>query len=123
MKTKTPVICFWCAQPTGEFEELDFQADQVVLNYLMCPACHEKSDGMIKLVETETQPQSDGQMPIVVVNNTQIFPTGRWMTVPKDAELISQVFGKDAEDMLKYEQLLVNNETFEYALSTQEVRH
>jgi hypothetical protein len=101
MKTKKVEIqglCFWCGSETGpeerEEEEGKPTPERAMVSYLPCRTCGDKFRGGITLFEAQETPFYKDQPS--VGNGIDLFPSGRWITLPQEAAL-QGAFDSEAE--------------------------
>lgn len=85
-------ICFWCGEHKNEIalcghignyrKGEDFEAPKnCILDYEPCDKCKEIWDKGVVLIEVDTKPQAEGQLPI----QDPYYPTGRYAVMEKSS--------------------------------------
>lgn len=101
-KKKIESLCFWCGSEMGlterEEEEGEITPERAIVSYLPCRGCVDKFKGGITLFEAQEIPFYKNQPS--VGNGVDLFPSGRWITLPKEATL-QGAFGHEAEEEVR----------------------
>jgi hypothetical protein len=105
MKTKKveiQALCFWCGSGMGpderEEEEGKITPERAMVSYVPCRGCGDKFRGGITLFEAQETPFYKDQPP--VESGVALFPSGRWITLPREATL-PRAFGSEAADEVR----------------------
>lgn len=105
MKTKKVEIqslCFWCGSEMGaaerEEEEGKTTPERAMVSYLPCRGCGDKFKGGITLFEAQETPFYKDQPPVEM--GLDLFPSGRWVTLPQGTAL-QRTFGNEAAEEVR----------------------
>ncbi len=100
-KKKVESLCFWCGSEMGfaerEEEEGKITPERAIVSYFPCRACGDKFKGGITLFEAQETPFYEDQPS--VGNGVDLFPSGRWITLPQDTTLQGAFGGKATEEI------------------------
>lgn len=96
-------VCFFCGEASGIalFGRMkgDVEAPkEVLIDYEPCNKCKERFEQGSLLLEVDTVPHISGQPPIQRQENQELYPTGRYKVIKKEA--CERIFGAIHEKAL-----------------------
>lgn len=106
-------LCFWCGEGRNEVALLGaaYKGEaphNLLLDYEPCDSCGEKMALGITLVEATQRPAFTHQR---VIQEPDVYPTGKWWVMKEDA--VKRIFtpGKTVEAMLEKRKAFIDPET------------
>jgi hypothetical protein len=101
-KIEIRALCFWCGSEMGiderEEEEGKIAPERAMVSYIPCRTCGEKFKGGITLFEAQETPFYKDQPPVEM--GLDLFPSGRWVTLPQGSAL-QRAFGNEAAEEVR----------------------